>query len=83
MTKEQRMKDFGFTKEDVEMHTRNHNWYIRWAELEIWCVRTFDFGNIKEESYKTFSSFARAFDEMMADNTKNITGWTGCNDGGY
>jgi len=83
MNKKQAMKDFGFSEEDLKLHTKNYNWYICWAELEVWCERTFDYGNIKEETYKTFSAFARAWDVLMADKTKNITDWTGCNDGGY
>jgi len=83
MNLKQEMEGFGFTKEDVERHTRNHNWFICYANLEIWRTRTFDYGNIKTESYNTFSAFARAWHEMLKDNTKTITGWTGCNDGGY
>lgn len=83
MNLKQEMEDFGFTSEDVKMYTKGREWYIRYAKLDLWCTRTFNYGNIHEDTFKTFSAFARAWNAMLEDKTKKITGWTGCNSGGY
>lgn len=59
------------------------DWYIRYVRVFPGCTRSFNYSSITEERFRTEKAFDKAFNELVTDRTVSITGWTGCNSGGY